>query len=303
MPPFDGALANPPKKRPARGPPRHQLAELDLVAGASRRARRCPRRRRPRGRARPGRRPSSRRCRDRSASRRRRCRTRGSSPRRPARAAARAARPAGRRRPAARRPRAAAHGRDLAVGVDHRGVGVELARPCSASSSANGSRKFRSCSISSLGSAMRICVPGIAARRTARRQSRVNRLELAGLDLAVDLLRDLLGAQRRHLAGLDLALDLALAEAAELQDLEHEHQVEARRQRDQPRTPRSRAPSRRSACRRPRSTARSASPAPAPPATASTRTGRAPSGAGRSRCSRSGGGSAIGPRSTRAAGT
>ena len=42
-----------------------------------------------------------------------------------------------------------------------------------------------------------------------------------------------LGRQGRHLAGLHLALDLTLAEAAELQDLEHEHQVEARRKRDQ----------------------------------------------------------------------
>src|SRR6266511_2423717 len=61
-----------------------------------------------------------------------------------------------------------------------------------------------------------------------------NRVELARLDLSDDLAFDLLRGQRRDLARLDLAADLALAEATELQDLEHRDQVDARRDREHP---------------------------------------------------------------------
>ncbi len=103
--------------------------------------------------------------------------------------------------------------------------------------------------------------------------------------------------------GLDLAADLALAGAAELQDFEHEHEVDARRDGDEGECQNHRRPAGVAACRRHRSRARSASPAPAPPATASSRRGRAPCAAARSRCSRSDGGSAICRPSRRAFGT
>src|SRR5207247_902500 len=60
---------------------------------------------------------------------------------------------------------------------------------------------------------------------------RVHRLELAGLDLALDLLLDLRVGERGHLSGLDLAPDLPLTEAPELEDLEHYDEVEARGER------------------------------------------------------------------------
>src|SRR5439155_991380 len=54
-----------------------------------------------------------------------------------------------------------------------------------------------------------------------------DRLELTSLDLAHDLLRDLLLRHR-------LAPELALAEATELQDLEHVYEIQARGDGRQP---------------------------------------------------------------------
>src|SRR3954470_9164568 len=77
-----------------------------------------------------------------------------------------------------------------------------------------------------------------AALALARRlrvcgRSYVDRLELAGLELAGELRVDL-GVLGRRLAMRELlSLQLELAPALQLQDLEHEHEVDARREREQ----------------------------------------------------------------------
>src|SRR3954452_14188091 len=65
--------------------------------------------------------------------------------------------------------------------------------------------------------------------RTSRRPSALDDLELAGLDVARDALVDL------PLRRVRVALaHLALAEAAQLEDLEHVDEVDARGERDEP---------------------------------------------------------------------
>ena len=89
-------------------------------------------------------------------------------------------------------------------------------------------------------------IPGLMLGTARRRASLVapdglelaclrpaHRLELAGLHLALDLVLDLALAERGDLAGLHLAAQFALAEALELEDLQHDHEVDARRQRHQ----------------------------------------------------------------------
>ena len=136
------------------------------------------------------------------------------------------------------------------------------------------------------------CAASTTAIATTRRpRARADRVELAGLELALDVAVDLVlgdvsGLSRRS---------ATLAQAAELQDLEHVDEVDAGRQHEQAEqrhhSVQPRAGGRRRRCR-----GRSAAPAPVPATRASTRTGTAPSAAGRSRSAPCGGGSArVGP--------
>src|SRR4051812_30239830 len=82
------------------------------------------------------------------------------------------------------------------------------------------------------------CVPALGSGaalgiRPPHRRAHVFGLEVAGLEVARDLGVDLAVARRRFPARLLLALHLELAPALELEDLEHEHEVDACGEREQ----------------------------------------------------------------------